>query len=49
MGSYVTDEIHHFPFAKLRSFIEHKAHEPGIEVLTMDEANTPPHCNRCPQ
>ena len=27
-----------FPFAKLRKFIEYKAHEAGIEVRTVDEA-----------
>lgn len=49
MGRDITNDIHSFPFDKLRSFVEAKAHEPGIGVLTMDEAITPPDCNRCPE
>lgn len=46
-GRHANDKIHRFPFAKLRSFIEYKAREAGIEVLTVDEAYTSQYCNRC--
>lgn len=46
-GRYANDKIHRFPFAKLRSFIEYKAHEAGIEVLIVDESYTSQYCNRC--
>ncbi len=46
-GRYANDKIHRFPFAKLRTFIEYKAREARIEVLTVDEAYTSQYCNRC--
>lgn len=46
-GRFVNDKIHTMPFAKLQSFIEYKAHQAGLEVLTVDEAYTSQTCNRC--
>jgi putative transposase len=46
-GRHANDKIHRLPFAKLRSFIEYKAHQVGIEVLTVDESYTSQYCNRC--
>jgi putative transposase len=46
-GRFVNDKIHTMPFAKLKSFIEYKAYQAGLEVISVDEAYTSQTCNRC--
>ena len=46
-GRYVNDKTHKMPFARLLDYIEHKAHDAGIEVQLVEEYDTSKTCNRC--
>lgn len=43
----VRTELHNWGFAQLRNFIEYKAKQSGVKVLTVDPRNTSRECSQC--